>query len=210
MSDPKKHATCSPFAAAPGAAAADVKLAEVTLERQVVYEGKFLTVRRDLARLPNGSSASREFVLHPGAAAMIPIGSDDRILVERQFRYAMGAVYVEVPAGKIDAGETSLQTAKRELLEETGYHAAQWAFLTRIHPAIGFSDEIMDLYLARDLELRERALDVDELLEIEWVTLGWLVDELRAGRLPDVKTQLAVHWLDRLFSGQWQWPAFDL
>ena len=175
----------------------------------MVYQGKFLTVRRDLARLPNGASASREFVLHPGAAAMIPIGSDDRILVDRQFLYAMGTVYVEIPAGKLDAGETSLQTAQRELVEETGYHARSWAFLTRIHPAIGFSDEIMDLYLAKDLELRERSLDADELLEIEWVTLGWLVDELRAGRLPDVKTQLAVHWLERLFSGQWPWPPFD-
>ena len=211
MSDPKQPAKPAARSARSSAAteAADLKLAEVTLEQQVVYQGKFLTVRRDLARLPNGASASREFVLHPGAAAMIPIGSDDRILVERQFRYAMGTVYVEIPAGKLDAGETSLQTAQRELVEETGYHARSWAFLTRIHPAIGFSDEIMDLYLAKDLELRERSLDADELLEIEWVTLGWLVDELRAGRLPDVKTQLAVHWLERLFSGQWPWPQFD-
>lgn len=185
-------------------------LDESTLEQRVVYEGKFLKVRLDLARLPDGSSATREFVLHPGAAAMIPIGSDERILIERQFRYAMGAVYVEIPAGKIDPGESSLQTAKRELVEETGYHANEWGFLTRIHPAIGFSNEVMDLYLARGLVPSERSLDAGEFLEIDWVTLGWLMDELRAGRLPDVKTQLAVHWLDRLFSGQWPWPAFDL
>ena len=184
-------------------------MVESTLERQTVFEGKFLKVRRDLARLPDGATATREFVMHPGAAAMVPIGGDERILVERQFRYAMGQMYVEIPAGKIDAGETSIQTARRELLEETGYEAQQWGFLTRIHPAIGFSDEVMDIYLARDLSLRERAMDVDEFLEIEWVTLGWMMDELRAGRLPDVKTQIAVHWLDRLFSGQWPWPAFD-
>ena len=184
-------------------------MVESTLERQTVFEGKFLKVRRDLARLPDGATATREFVMHPGAAAMVPIGGDDRILVERQFRYARGQMYVEIPAGKIDAGETSIQTARRELLEETGYEAQQWGFLTRIHPAIGFSDEVMDIYLARDLSLRERAMDVDEFLEIEWVTLGWMVDELRAGRLPDVKTQIAVHWLDRLFSGQWPWPSFD-
>ena len=184
-------------------------MVESTLERQTVFEGKFLKVRRDLARLPDGATATREFVMHPGAAAMVPIGGDERILVERQFRYAMGQMYVEIPAGKIDAGETSIQTARRELLEETGYEAQQWAFLTRIHPAIGFSDEVMDIYLARDLSLRERAMDVDEFLEIEWVTLGWMMDELRAGRLPDVKTQIAVHWLDRLFSGQWPWPSFD-
>lgn len=184
-------------------------MTETTLERQTVFEGKFLKVRRDLARLPDGTTATREFVVHPGAAAMVPIGSDERILVERQFRYAMGAMYVEIPAGKIDAGESSIQTARRELLEETGYEAAQWAFLTRVHPAIGFTDEVMDIYLAKDLVLRERSMDVDEFLEVEWVTLGWMMDELRAGRLPDVKTQIAVHWLDRLFSGHWPWPSFD-
>jgi ADP-ribose pyrophosphatase len=184
-------------------------MVETTIERETVFEGKFLKVRRDLARLPDGSTASREFVVHPGAAAMVPIGEDERILVERQFRYAMGAMYVEIPAGKIDAGETSIQTARRELREETGYEAGQWAFLTRVHPAIGFTDEVMDIYLAKDLVLRERAMDADEFLEIEWVTLGWLMDELRAGRLPDVKTQIAVHWLDRLYGGQWPWPAFD-
>ena len=185
-------------------------LRESTVEQAVVFEGNFLKVRRDVARLPDGSTASREFVLHPGAAAMVPIGADERILVERQFRYAMGEIYVEIPAGKLDAGENSLQTARRELQEETGYTAKQWAHLTRIHPAIGFSNEVMDLYLARDLALTGRQLDVEEFLEIEWVTLGWLMDELRSHRLPDVKTQLAVHWLDRLFSGAWPWPPFDL
>jgi len=183
-------------------------MVETTLERETVFEGKFLKVRRDLARLPDGSTATREFVVHPGAAAMVPIGADERILVERQFRYAMQAIHIEIPAGKIDIGETSLQTARRELREETGYEARQWALLTRVHPAIGFTDEVMDIYLARDLVQHERAMDVDEFLEIEWVTLGWLMDELRAGRLPDVKTQLAVHWLDRLYSGQWAWPEF--
>ncbi len=185
-------------------------LNETTLESKLVFEGRFLKVKLDTARLPDGSSSTREFVLHPGAAAMVPIASDERILVERQFRYAMGRVYVEIPAGKIDPGETSLQTARRELAEETGHVAARWAFLTQIHPAIGFSNEVMDLYLARDLTVVERQLDDEEFLELDWVTLGWLMDELRAHRLPDVKTQLAVHWLDRLYSGAWPWPAFDL
>lgn len=185
-------------------------LAESTVSREVVYEGRFLKVRKDVARMPDGSTNTREFIMHPGAAAMVPIDADGRILIERQFRYGPGRVYVEIPAGKKDPGETSLETAKRELVEETGYRARHWAHLTRIHPAIGFADEVMDIYLARDLEKVERSLDVGEFVEIEWVTLGWLVDELRAHRLLDVKTQIAVHWLQRFDDGSLPWPTFDL
>jgi ADP-ribose pyrophosphatase len=150
-------------------------------------------------------------VVHPGASAILALADDGRVLIERQFRYAMQQVYIEIPAGKIDPGETPLQTARRELLEETGYTAKQWALLTRIHPAIGFTNEIIDIFLARELGAREtRNLDHGELLEIDWVSVGWLVDELRAGRLPDVKTQIAVMHLQRMVEGDWPWPAFDL
>lgn len=185
-------------------------LSEQMVSSEQAYKGRFLEVRFDVARLPDASTSTREYVVHPGAAAMVPIGDDHRVLIERQFRYAMNETCVEIPAGKIDAGESSIVTAKRELLEETGYVAREWAFLTQIHPAIGFSDERLDIYLARGLELKTRQLDVEEFLEIEWVTLGWLIDELRAGRLPDVKTQIAVHWLERFHSGAWDWPKFEL
>lgn len=184
-------------------------LDEKTLSSKLVFEGRFLKIRQDVAELPNGVQAGREYVVHPGAAAMIPIAEDGRILIERQYRYSMRRTYVELPAGKLDPGEDSLTTAKRELLEETGYVAARWAKLTQIHPAIGFSDELMDIFLARELTLREAALDEEELLEIEWVTIGWMMDELRAGRLPDVKTQIATFWLEKLFSGAWPWPEFS-
>jgi ADP-ribose pyrophosphatase len=185
------------------------RLEETTIDSTVAWSGSFLRVRRDRARLPDGSVHRREYIEHPGAAAMVALGDDGRVLIERQFRYPMGRVYVEFPAGKLDAGEHSLQTAKRELLEETGYVAREWAFLTQIHPAIGFADELLDIYLARGLTLKQRQLDHGELLEIDWVPIGWLVDELKAGRLPDVKTQIATFWLEKLVRGEWAWPVFE-
>ena len=184
-------------------------LKETELSSEVVYQGRFLQIRQDQVRMPDGTQSRREYVVHPGAAAMVPLFADGRVLIERQFRYPLREVFIEIPAGKIDPGETSLQTAQRELIEETGYRAGEWAFLTTIHPAIGFADEILDIYLCRELEQVGRALDAGEFLEIDIVSLGWLVDEVRAGRLTDVKTQIAVRWLERIVSGQWSWPAFD-
>ncbi len=185
-------------------------LTEHTLDTQLVYQGNFLKIRKDVVRLPDGGKAGREYVVHPGAAAMVPLFDDGTILIERQYRYAPRMTFTEIPAGKLDPGEGPLQTARRELVEETGYSAAKWAFLTRLHPAIGFADEIIDVFLCRELTKVPRQLDAGEFVEIEVVTLGWLMDELRAGRLTDVKTQIATMWLDKLVSGQWPWPAFDL
>jgi ADP-ribose pyrophosphatase len=186
------------------------RLGERTINSSLVYQGLFLKLRRDAARLPDGSVHEREWVVHPGASAVVALDDQERVLIERQFRYPMGRVYLEIPAGKIDAGETPLQTMRRELVEETGYQAAQWAPLTQIHPAIGFSNEIIHLFLARDLTRVDAGASPDhgELIEIEWVPLGWLVDELRAGRLPDVKTQIGVMHLQQMVQGAWPWPAF--
>lgn len=185
-------------------------LRETTVESVQVYEGVFLRVRKDVARLPDGSNHPREWVMHPGAAAMAALGDDGRVLMVRQWRYPMRQAYLEIPAGKIDPGETSLQTARRELLEETGHAASEWALLTQIHPAIGFSNERIDIYLARGLTAQPaRALDQGELIDVEWCTLGELVDALRQGRLPDVKTHIAVMHLQRLVDGDWPWPAFS-
>jgi ADP-ribose pyrophosphatase len=181
-------------------------LSEEQVSSNVAYRGNFLTLRKDIAKLPDGSLHSREYVSHPGAAAIAAVFDDERIVIVRQFRYPMGEVYVEIPAGKIDAGETSLQTAKRELTEETGYRAAKWAYLTSIHPAIGFASECIRIYLARGLTAGIAQPDEGELLQVEAVQFGWLMDEIRAHRLPDVKTQIAAHWLDGFFSGRADWP----
>jgi ADP-ribose pyrophosphatase len=185
-------------------------LDETRIDTTLVYEGHFLKVRRDLALLPDGSQGVREYVQHPGAACIVPLFDDGRVLIERQFRYPLRQTFIEFPAGKLDIGELALDTAQRELLEETGYVAREWAFLTRIHPTIGFSDEILDIFLCRGLQVRRQALDVGEFLEIEVVTLGWLVDEVRAGRISDVKTQIAIHWLERIVEGRWPWPVFEV
>lgn len=183
-------------------------LTEHTLSSEQVYEGHFLKLRRDRVRLPDGTESSREYVVHPGAAVIVPLLADGRILIERQFRYALGRVFVEVPAGKLDAGEQPIVTAQRELLEETGFVAAEWALLTRLHPAIGFANEEMHVYLCRGLEHRGRQLDDGEFLELDSVSLDWLLEELQAGRLTDVKTQIVAFWLDKMRKGDWSWPQF--
>lgn len=183
-------------------------LSEAELASEVVYEGSFLRVRRDRVRLPDGSESSREFIVHPGAAVMVPLLDDGRVLVERQFRYPLRQVFVEVPAGKRDPGESFFDTAQRELLEETGYFAAEWAFMTRLHPAIGFADEVLEVFLCRGLEFRGRKLDDGEFLETDAVTVDWMLDAIRSGQLTDVKTQIVALWLDRFRSGIWPWPTF--
>jgi ADP-ribose pyrophosphatase len=194
----------SPFVAEP------LDLNEHSLSSQLVYQGVFLRIRKDEALLPDGSVGVREFVVHPGAAAMVPLLDDGRILMERQFRYPLGKAFLEIPAGKIDAGETPLQTAQRELVEETGFKAAHWAKLTVIHPAIGFANEVIHIYLCKGLQAVPRQLDEGEFIECVPFTLDELNEKIRTGELTDVKTQIAVHWLERLQRGDWPWPEFTV
>lgn len=163
-----------------------------------VFDGKLLKVYRDKVRLPDGSEGAREYIRHPGAVAIVPLFDDGRVLLERQFRYPHGREFIEVPAGKVDPGELHLGTAKRELLEETGYAAQEWTRLGVLHTAIAYTDEAIELFVARKLTLSERKLDAGEFLEVFSAPLGEAIQMIRDGRITDAKTVSALLWVHAL------------
>jgi ADP-ribose pyrophosphatase len=181
----------------------DDGLIEVHLDSKTLHEGSFLTLKRDTVRLPDGKHATREYVQHPGAVMVIPLFDDGRVLLERQYRYPIGKVMVEYPAGKLDPDEGALACAKRELREETGYSAREYVYVTRIHPIISYSTEFIDIYLARGLTPGERKLDDGEFLEVFTATLPEMSEWVRTGRVTDVKTIIGTFWLEKVLSGAW-------
>jgi ADP-ribose pyrophosphatase len=171
-------------------------LEEKKLSGAVVYQGGFLEVRRDVVRLPDGSQGSREYIRHPGAVLIVPLFADGRVLLERQYRYPHRKEFIEVPAGKRDAGEPALETARRELLEETGYAADDWRHVGVLSTAIAYSDENIDMFVARGLGQRERKLDQGEFLELVEVKWNEAIAMVRDGRITDAKSMTALLWVD--------------
>jgi ADP-ribose pyrophosphatase len=158
---------------------------------------------RDTVRLPDGKEASREYVIHPGAVMVVAELPDGRLVLERQFRYPVQAVMVEFPAGKLDPGEDSLACARRELLEETGYTARQWARAGVLHPVISYSTEFIDIWFARELTAGERQLDAGEFLDVFSASADELLQWCRDGRVTDAKTLTGMLWLQNLRAGAW-------
>ena len=163
-------------------------LSEKYLEGEEVFSGRLLKVHRDRVRLPDGSETLREYIRHPGAVAIVALLEDGSVVLERQFRYPHGRVFIELPAGKRDPGEDPAVTAKRELLEETGYVASEWRRLGIIHNAIAYSDEGIELWLARGLEQRAQKLEQGEFLEVFTLPLAQAQAMVRDGRITDAKT----------------------
>jgi ADP-ribose pyrophosphatase len=181
----------------------DTHLIETRVASQELLHGHFLHAMRDTVRLPDGKQAFREYVIHPGAVMVVAELPNGRLVLERQFRYPVQAVMVEFPAGKLDPGEDSLACAKRELLEETGYTARQWARAGVLHPVISYSTEFIDIWFARELTAGARQLDAGEFLDVFSASADELLQWCRDGRVTDAKTLTGMLWLQNLRSGAW-------
>jgi ADP-ribose pyrophosphatase len=185
----------------------DRHLIEIKTGSQELLRGGFLHVFRDTVRLPDGSSSSREYVVHPGAVMIIPLLDDPaggpRVVLERQYRYPVQRVMVEFPAGKLDPGEDALACARRELFEETGYTAREWARAGVLHPAISYSTEFIEIWFARGLVPGERRLDQGEFLDVFSATPAELLQWCGDGRVTDAKTLSGALWLQNMLSGAW-------
>jgi ADP-ribose diphosphatase len=179
-------------------------LTEHQLSSEVIYDGKLLHVRRDRVRLPDGGVAEREYIRHPGAVCIIAMLDSGELVMERQFRYPLGRDMIELPAGKIDPGEPPLETARRELLEETGYAASEWRHLATMHLAIGYSNEHIEIFLARGLTQKQARLDDEEFLEVFTLPLATALQWVREGRITDAKTLSGLLWAEKVLQGPWR------
>ena len=175
-------------------------LKENKISSTIIYQGRLLDVRCDKVILPNGKTSTREWIKHPGAVCMIPRLPDNKIALIRQYRYPVNKEMIELPAGKLEDNENPVTCAKRELEEEIGYKSEKLTFLTNLHPAIGFADEIMRLYLAEDLVQTTSNKDEDEFLELIPTSLNKAVEMVWKGKITDVKTIIGILWAERLLT----------
>ena len=184
----------------------DAHLIETKLKGQELFRGSFLHAFLDTVALPDGTQATREYVIHPGAVMIIPLlempGQPLQLVMERQFRYPVQRVMIEFPAGKLDPQESTLQCAQRELYEETGYRATRWARAGVMHPVISYSTEFIEIWFAKDLSVGQRQLDPGEFLEVITQTPEALQLACLNGEVTDGKTLTGMFWLQNYLSGQ--------
>ena len=176
-----------------------VDLTETELSSETVYQGRLLHVKCDRVRLPSGHESTREYIVHPGAVVILPVFENGDVLLERQHRYPLHRDFIEFPAGKIDPGEDDLTCGKRELREETGYAAREWSHVTTLYPSIGYANERLEFYCARQLEFVGGERDVDEFLEVLRVPFDEAMAWLESGKICETKTVVGLFWLQKLF-----------
>jgi ADP-ribose pyrophosphatase len=179
-------------------------LIEHTVNHTEVFKGHFLHAFRDTVKMPDGETSIREFIEHPGAAMVIAVRDDGRLIMERQYRYPIKKTMIEFPAGKLNPGENTLDCPRRELREETGYQANEWAHAGVLHPAISSSTEFIDIWFARGLSLGARQLDDGEFLDVFDAGVEELLEWSRLGQLTDAKTLTGLLWLQNYLSGLWK------
>jgi ADP-ribose pyrophosphatase len=172
-------------------------LTETLISSETIASGGMLTVKRDQVQLANGHTSQREYVVHPGAVAVVPVLANGHIVLEKQFRYPLHQVFIELPAGKIDPGEDILVTGQRELLEETGYSATEWIKLGQVHPCIGYSNEVIHMYLARGLIQGVHQRDEYESLEVFEASFTDCMAMIERGEITDGKTIAALHLAEK-------------
>ncbi len=190
-----------------GGVDSDAHLRESRLSSETLFKGNFLHAFRDDVALPDGSVAQREYLVHPGAVMIVPLltdtAGDMRVVLERQFRYPVSRVMLEFPAGKLDPGESVLACAQRELQEETGYRAREWARAGVMHPVISYSTEFIEVWFARGLVAGERSLDAGEFLDVFTATPQELLQWCCDGTVTDAKTLAGALWLQNVLAGAW-------
>lgn len=178
-------------------------LIETKIKTLEVPKPAFLKMQTDEILLSNSKKSIREFIRHPGAALVIPETKKGELLFVKQFRYPLQQIFLELPAGKIDPGETALQTAKRELKEEVGYTAKTMKYVTTIHPVIGYGDEVIHIFLARGLEFVGDSPDDGEFLIPQKISLKAAMQKVKRHKITDVKTQIALFWYEKILKGLW-------
>jgi ADP-ribose pyrophosphatase len=182
----------------------DEDLIETQVSTEVLAKGRLLDARRDIVRLPSGETSVREYVMHPGAVVIIAELDNGNLLFERQFRYPVGRVFLELPAGKIDPGEDIAETARRELLEETGHVAGSWRYLGVMHPCIGYSNERIEIFLAQQVScVAKPTLDAEEFLQVLELSLDAAIEAVRRGEITDAKTITALFWAEKSLRSGW-------
>ena len=175
-----------------------MELEEKTLASELIFDGVLLKLYRDEVELPGGGRSAREVVHHPGGAAVVALDGDGNVYLERQFRYPYRKVVTEIPAGKLEEGEDPFDAIRRELKEEIGATANRWDSLGHIMPSVGYTDEMLYLYLARDLTFGETHWDKDEYLEPFKLPFAEALARAADGRINDGKTVAALFRADRL------------